>query len=352
MDGLAALRAGRLVPWTVPPFGYQQDPHRPRDPAGLQIDEAAAGLVRQIFTWYIEDRLTLYRVAERLIGQGIPTPSGRAFWNPSSVRKILTNATYQGLAYGNQKQTVPAKRRHPLIGRAPKSTGGESYRLRPREEWIGVPVPALISPERFAQAQACLARNQQWVTRNTRSQYLLRRLLSCRRCGLALSVWNNARYAYYRCKGVDVLAMRGRRDPCRARQLPTAQLDALVWDDLRQVLSEPAVLEDAVRRARAGWLNADERAAHRQEVRRRRAQLQRQIQRLVDAYVAEVLTLEELQPRRRKLEERLAELDREEQRLLAYAVQHEQLQTLASRTSAPASPTGSRTPPSSCGGLW
>src|SRR5262249_3750269 len=53
--------------------------------------------------------------------------------------------------------------------------------------------------------------------------------------------------------------------------------------------------------------------------------------RLVDAYVAEVLTLEELQVRRRTLEERLAELDREEQRLLADAVQHEQLQTLAAR---------------------
>jgi site-specific DNA recombinase len=328
---LAALRSGRLVPWTVPPFGYLQDPHCPRDPAGLRIDDAAAAVVRQIFTWYIEDGLTLYRVAERLIGQGIPTPSGRPFWNPSSVRKILTNATYHGMAYGNQKQMVPAKRRHPLIGREPRSTGGESCRLRPAEEWIGVPVPALITPERFAQAQARLARNQQWATRNTRSQYLLRRLLSCRRCGLALSVWNNARYAYYRCKGMDVLAMRGRRDPCRARRLPTAQLDALVWADLRQVLSEPAVLEDAVRRARAGWLNEDERAAHRQEIRRRRAQLQRQIQRLVDAYVAEALTLEELQPRRRKLEERLAELDREEQRLLADAAQHEQLQTLAAR---------------------
>jgi site-specific DNA recombinase len=260
---LAALRAGRLVPWTVPPFGYQPDPHCPRDPAGLRIDEAAAAVVRQIFTWYVEDGLTLYRVAERLIAVGVPTPSGRPFWNPSSVRKILTNATYQGMAYGNQKQMVPAKRRHPLIGRAPKGTGGESYRLRPQDEWIGVPVPALITPERFAQAQARLARNQQWATRNTRSQYLLRRLLSCRRCGLALSVWNNARYAYYRCKGVDVLAMRGRRDPCTARQLPTAQLDALVWADLCQVLGEPAVLEDAVRRARAGWLNEDERAAQR-----------------------------------------------------------------------------------------
>jgi hypothetical protein len=55
------------------------------------------------------------------------------------VRKILINPTYQGMAYGKQKQAVPARRRQPLIGREPRSEGGESYRLRPVHEWIGVP---------------------------------------------------------------------------------------------------------------------------------------------------------------------------------------------------------------------
>jgi hypothetical protein len=38
---------------------------------------------------------------------------------------------------------------------------------------------------------------------------------------LAHNVWNNGRYAYCHCKGMDVLVMRGRRGPCRARQIPT-----------------------------------------------------------------------------------------------------------------------------------
>src|ERR1700751_192099 len=29
----AKLRAGTLLPWTTPPFGYRLDPERPRDPA-------------------------------------------------------------------------------------------------------------------------------------------------------------------------------------------------------------------------------------------------------------------------------------------------------------------------------
>src|SRR5215211_4162987 len=71
---LAALRAGRLLPWSTPPYGYRLDPTRPRDPAGVQIDEAAAVVVRQIFAWYVEDGLTLYGIAQRLIAEHVPTP--------------------------------------------------------------------------------------------------------------------------------------------------------------------------------------------------------------------------------------------------------------------------------------
>jgi site-specific DNA recombinase len=31
---LTALRAGRLLPWSTPPYGYRVDPLRPRDPGG------------------------------------------------------------------------------------------------------------------------------------------------------------------------------------------------------------------------------------------------------------------------------------------------------------------------------
>ena len=146
-----------------------------------------------------------------------------------------------------------------------------------------------------------------------------------------MNVWNNDRYAYYRCKGMDVLAMRGRREPCHARQIPTYRIDALVWDDLRQLLSEPAVLHDAVQRFRDGWLSGEERQAHRRDLRRRRTQIQRRIERLVDAYQAEALTLEELQARRSQLESRLGEVTRDEQVLDAETVQRDHLQNVASR---------------------
>jgi site-specific DNA recombinase len=331
---LAALRSGKLLPWSTPPYGYRVDPRCPRDPAGVRVEASEARVVEHIFAWYVEEGLTLYGIAQRLTEQQIPTATGRGLWNPSSVRKILINATYQGMAYGNQKQMVAAQRRHPLIGREPKGPGGESCRLRPPEEWIGVPVPAIVSTERFTQAQARLAQNQQWARRNTQGEYLLRRLVSCRQCGRAHHVCKHGPYAYYQCKGADTLILRGRAEPCRARRLPTARLDELVWADLCQVLTEPQVLDEAVRRARQGWLSSDERQARRQDLRRRQGEIERQIQRLIDAYTAEVLTLDELRLRRGKLAERLATLQREEQQVAAEAVKSDQLQAIAGQMEA------------------
>ncbi len=314
---LAALRDGRLLPWTTAPYGYRLDPLTPRDPRGVRVEESEAALVRDMFAWYVDEGVTIYAIAQRLTARGIPTAHGHAVWTPAAVRRILGNASYTGIAYGNQQQTVPAKRRHPLLGGTTKEPGGESMRLRPHEEWIGVPVPALLSPELFAQAQERLQRNRTWAMRNTRHDYLLRCLVSCGRCGLAHHVWTNGCYAYYRCRGADTLLNRVRPDPCRARQLPAAELDALVWADLCAVLDEPTILAEALRHAQQGWLHPDEQAARRHDLVQRQRDLQRQIERLIDAYTAGVLTLEELGARRRTLEERLDALRREEQQVAA-----------------------------------
>jgi hypothetical protein len=69
------------------------------------------------------------------------------------------------------------------------------------------------------------------------SQHGEYRLLSCQWCGLAMNVWNNGPCAYYPCKGMDVLLMRGQREPCLRPQIPTGRIDALLWDDLLQLVA-------------------------------------------------------------------------------------------------------------------
>lgn len=103
-----------------------------------------------------------------------------------------------------------------------------------------------------------MAQNGQWATRNTKGNCPLRCLLSCGRCGLVHHVWNNGRYVYYRCRGMDALINRHKPDACHARQVPTDRLDVAVWAVVCAVLTEPRVLDEALTRTQRGWLTVDE----------------------------------------------------------------------------------------------
>jgi site-specific DNA recombinase len=158
----ARLRAGTLLPWTTPPFGYRLDAERPRDAAAVRVEPGEAVLVAQMFDWYLEPRATVYQLARRLTGLGVATPTGKPRWNVASVRWILRNPAYTGRALTNRTRVAPARRRKSAMLPAGP---GLSHAPRPPEDWIEVPVPQIVSEETFAQVQAKLDANQQGAAR-------------------------------------------------------------------------------------------------------------------------------------------------------------------------------------------
>src|SRR5262245_29241604 len=139
---VAKLRAGQLLPWTRGHYGYRVDPEHPRSPAGVRRDDAGAVVVEQLFAWYLAEGAALYSVGKRLERAGVLTPWGRAYWAGCSVRPILRDPTYTGLAYRNRYCCVPAlRRRSPVLSVGP----GQSHVLKARQEWIPIPVPVIIS---------------------------------------------------------------------------------------------------------------------------------------------------------------------------------------------------------------
>src|SRR6266511_980184 len=133
---LAKLRAGRLLPWTNAPYGYRVHPERPRDPALVEVDEATAAVVRELFQTYADGEATLHALAVRLTARGIASPTGRRFWSASTVRTMLNNPVYIGEAVSGRLQSRPsATRRSALepVGR------GVSVQLTPRvpTAWAG-----------------------------------------------------------------------------------------------------------------------------------------------------------------------------------------------------------------------
>src|SRR5918911_4887138 len=71
---LAKYKAGLLLPWTYVPYGYRVDPDRPRDPAGVRLDEAKAAVVRDLFPWYADGDATILASSSGCSSPASPHP--------------------------------------------------------------------------------------------------------------------------------------------------------------------------------------------------------------------------------------------------------------------------------------
>jgi site-specific DNA recombinase len=133
---LARYRAGLLLPWTQPVYGYLLDPEHPRDPnKGVRVNEAQAAVVRQLFAWYLEDGASLSGIVNRLFEHGVTSPTGKARWRQTTVRFLLRNPAYTGTLYACRTRTRQSLGRRSALQPIGKRHDG-SMAPRPREEWV------------------------------------------------------------------------------------------------------------------------------------------------------------------------------------------------------------------------
>lgn len=320
------LEAGLLLPWTRAPYGYRVDPDRPRDPAGVRIEESEAAIVREMFAWYAEDAHSFCSLARLLEQRGIRTSTGLARWNLASIRCLLTNPAYIGLVYGNRWHRRGTLERRSAT--APSKHSAFSRVNTPREEWTLVAqIPALISQEQFDRVQAKLVANRRFAQRNNKVHpYLLRALVSCGMCGLACLARTTIHgYRYYSCTGKMPAVFSHRDCKCSSRLSPAERLEELVWADLCELLTHPEQVTQALERAHGGnWL-PQELQARQEGLRRAEVSLTQQLERLTEAYLAGVVLLDEYRRRRGDLEHRRQTLEEQKQRLEAQADRRKEL---------------------------
>ena len=201
----------------------------------------------------------------------------------------------------------------------------------PREEWILVAeIPPLVSREQFDRVQARLASNRRFAQRNNKAHpYLLRNLVSCGLCGLACLARTANRQRYYSCTGKLPALFSHRERKCPSRLSPAGRLDELVWADLRELLTHPEHVTRALARAHGGSWLPQELQARQQGLRRGRAGLGQQLERLTDAYLAGVVALDEYRRRRGDLERRQRQLEEQARQLEAQADRRKELAGLS-----------------------
>ena len=313
-------RAGEVISWKAP-YGYRRLPRSPDGPPRLEPYEPEVAVVRRIFDDYVTGGYSTREITRRLNADGIPTPTGaRAVWGTSTIGRLLRNEAYVGRVYYNRTESVP----DPRPGRANRQV------LRAREDWIEIPVPAVISEDVFEAAGRVSRDNSKWSPRNVDDDaWLLRGLVRCGTCNVGVNCHkmkgrNGTFHRYYYCRNHDPLRAGGEERRCRERNIRADALDTFVFDQVREALSRPDVLlagESAVT-ARVPAPDDELLAAQLARLDRRAESAQAERRRLVDLYQAGLIELVELQRRAKELDARSHSIDSQRQ---ALAVEREAL---------------------------
>jgi site-specific DNA recombinase len=311
-----AAHQGRVSVLSGAPYGYRYiGKHEGGGVARYAIDEAEAPAVRLMFQWIGHERISIGKVCRRLQQQGCLTRNGKSAWDRTTVWGILKNPAYIGTAaFGKTRVGAMRERLRPVRGGAEQPRWPYGTYNVPENEWLRMPVPALIETELFATVQEQLTENRQRNRQNRRGQrYLLQGLLVCRRCGYAyygkaisLRAAKGKRrdYAYYRCCGSDAYRFGGQR-LCTNPQLRTDRADAAVWREVQQLLQDPGMItaeyERRLRQAQHPDADRPDLVTAEAQI----AKLRRGIARLIDGYAESLIEKAEFEQRITGLRQRI-----------------------------------------------
>lgn len=235
-----------------PKYGYDYHARIKKGPDArdgyFSINEKQAAVVKDIFLWSGEEFMSKYAIRARLYKLGIPPLKGKKkYWSTSVLDRMLRDTTYMGEHYYNKTESVETK--NPRKVEKYRRTVKGSRKARPKEEWMMVEVPAIVSPELFNKVQAQLARNKRFAPRNNRSnKYLLGGAIYCP-CGFARTGDPANGSRYYRC--TDRLNNGKGTRKCFEHGINVPVLDNLVWRNLSQLLKQPELVFEQAKK----WQN-------------------------------------------------------------------------------------------------
>lgn len=278
-------------------YGYRTQATADERGRELVIDEDQARVVRRIFAEYAEGT-SARAIAHRLNADGIASPRGGT-WAVSALvgdRKrgagLLNSEIYNGKLVWNRRQWLKDP-----------ETGKRRYVDRPKEEWQTRDMPQLRIVDEDVWA-AVRARDRQLARQKPGGpvKTLFAGVLRCAVCGGPMTAIDARRY------GCHAMRDRGKTVCEGSGAFPRAKVEQALLSVVREDLLAPDVLvtvaktvQTAVRDAAAAM------AARVPDIPARRAALQAEIERLVDA-IAQVGLSEALKGRLATAERELATL--------------------------------------------
>src|ERR1700723_473427 len=295
-------RSGEVSVMSGAPYGYRYVRKTDEAPAAYAVLEAEARVVERIYEMYTVEGLSIGEITRRINAEGIPTRKASARGERSAVWAVLRNSAYRGVAcFGKTRassrtRVIRPQRRRGVI--TPSMTAGHE---RPREEWIEIPVPALVSEDSFARAQELLEQNKIRSRRRSIEPSIVQGLVSCQKCGYAFartSTRTSARKIhYYKCIGSDSWRKLGGPICDNRRLVRQDLLDQIVWAEVIRLLEDPTLIQQELDRRLAVARSCDPTQKREQSLQRELTHVGKGVERLLNAYQEALLSIEQLRER-------------------------------------------------------
>src|SRR5215218_7778024 len=333
---LRKAREGRVICGATPTYGFHYNETRD----GLLIHEPEMLVVEKIF-YLVAAGVAVRAVQARLYTEGIPAPKGGSLWDDRVLRRLITNDVYRphsfeeiaglvtpevaarldpGRQYGIQWFNRKKASVHTIT--EPDGNGGRRYRkrsyvkLRPREEWIAVPVPAHLPRELVDRAKSALENRRGYERKGLTRGWELRGILCCP-CGSGMGTQTSrskagSNYHYYTCVRRRKL---GKICTCTQKSLGAIEVESTVWDFISNLLQDPkkisAGMETLIEQERA--TDPQDAAIDAKVWKQKIVEYARKRSAYQDQQAAGLMTLEELGSKLQELDDarRLAEAELE-----------------------------------------
>ncbi len=243
----------------------------------LVIDEKEAPIRKLIYELFLQNRRKK-ATAKSLNDMGYRTRNGSKFTHGTIVR-LLRDTTAKGLRKANY--TTGKK-------------DGMSSRLKPQNEWVITPCPAIITVELWDECNRIL--DEQLAKRTPpgpKAVHLLSGYLTCT-CGSKLYVYHKDKNPTYRCKACNT-------------KVPVTDIDAIFHDQLKKLLLTETDISDHLQKSDSELKEKDNLL---ELATQEATQLRKEMAALVKMRTREELSRESFIASHRPLEEQLEQLEK------------------------------------------
>ena len=293
------------------PYGYRYIRDEKSRLARYEIHQEESETVLKLFQMYAIEGKSLSELSSYMNKSGNKPRRSNLGWDRHTIRKILQNRAYTGLAgfCKTEKSEGDSQR----IMRAPK--GGriqiskKARRNLPEENWITIPIPAIVPDNLYRIVLEKLNDAKRFASRNTRKPSILQGVLVCGSCGSSYykKSRQNAR-TYYCCHRT----LRRNERSCDNRSIRQKELDEYVWGWIISILRNPELVEAEIKRRLIEDPDQKRITERKMSLQREHNKLMTSRNKLLDAYTeGECLSLEELKKRMYILNQKIQQTERE-----------------------------------------